>query len=440
MLVVSALCAVGHAGEKEAFPEQQRELELPALEGLAQTSAGNGALLGSWRALASGSTIDISLSLAERHGGAFVEPEEVHEELVWADDQREDADAIAWDRWETFAGPLGHAPYAHLVSGTWREGASGPAGRLWSLAGLLADGAWVLRVECAPAPAAELEQRIAKFLRGGLRYSGEVRDGSWTAEEIAARWEEYSPRDAIEDAETTIETEHYMIIGNSSGSRSFAKKMEQAYDEVQEVYSFPELPGRKKLLVFLFKTKEQYVQYFAKIAEISAEQAARSKGHAWRDYYATWYEAPGDPVHIHEATHQIFMNRLFLTGAGSWFQEGVAEYISSQPGDRGAAASAVTRGRHTPLPEIMEIESLLMSSDADAKGGDGAGDNYKQAALLVEFVRESKFGKAKFADYIQRMGRVPDNDVAAIEAVLLELFGTNIADFEREFVRYCQKR
>ena len=28
-----------------------------------------------------------------------------------------------------------------------------------------------------------------------------------------------------------------------------------------------------------------------------------------KNFYATWYEAPKDPVHIHELTHQLFKNR-----------------------------------------------------------------------------------------------------------------------------------
>jgi hypothetical protein len=57
-----------------------------------------------------------------------------------------------------------------------------------------------------------------------------------------------------------------------------------------------------------------------------------------------------------------------------------------------------------------------MSTEEDVKGGDEAGDHYKQAALLVEFLRESKFAKERFPAFVSANGRVPDNDVAAIEA------------------------
>ena len=49
--------------------------------------------------------------------------------------------------------------------------------------------------------------------------------------------------------------------------------------------------------IVLFRTADEYCEFYSKIARIPPEEARRSKGHAWRDYYATWYEAPGDPVH-----------------------------------------------------------------------------------------------------------------------------------------------
>ena len=67
-----------------------------------------------------------------------------------------------------------------------------------------------------------------------------------------------------------------------------------------------------------FCTKEQYVDFPARNTRMSPLKAAQPKGHAYKDYYATWYESPNDPVHIHEATHQILSNRPELPGGGSW--------------------------------------------------------------------------------------------------------------------------
>lgn len=192
--------------------------------------------------------------------------------------------------------------------------------------------------------------------------------------------------------------------------------------------------------VFLFRTPDHYYDYYVQIAKTSRESAEKSAGHAWKDYYATWYEAPNDPTHIHEMTHQIFSNRLRLTGAGSWFQEGVAEYMETVPNERNEAARLVKDGDSTPLRELVVLESLLGSSTSDARGRGGAGEHYKQAALLIEFLRESQFGKGKFGKFLDTMGKVPDSDVEAIEAAFQSVYGVGIDAVETEWREYCAKR
>jgi len=240
--------------------------------------------------------------------------------------------------------------------------------------------------------------------------------------------------------EPLIRTAHYIVLTNSSGGPTFGKKMEECFAAIRKVYPFDDVPGRRLLPVFLFRTKDEYNQFYAQIARITMEQADRSKGHSWRDYYATYYDAPGDPVHIHEATHQIFKSRLFLGGGGSWFQEGVAEYMSTKPGDRSAVAGQVKKQKHVPLTEFIAIESLLMSSDGDAPMGDQAVAGYEQAALLIEFLRESKWAKDKFPAFLQRVGRVPSQNRAEIEAAFEDIYGVGLAGLEERWVEYCKKR
>jgi hypothetical protein len=262
----------------------------------------------------------------------------------------------------------------------------------------------------------------------------------WTDEEVEQRWREFAPDDAIDKLDGAIRTDHYVIIGNSSGSKAFARKMEECYETIQEIFPFPEVEGRKLMPVFLFRTPEQYYAYYSKRASIPLEKARRSKGHAWLDYYATWYEAPNDPVHIHEATHQIFANRLYLSGGGSWLQEGVAEYVETRPNERGGAARLVKKGRHTPLREFVAIPSLLMSASEDVKGGNEAGDHYKQAALLIEFLRESRFAKARFEQFLHAAGSVPRNDVEAIEEVTRRVYAVDLDGLDAEWQAWAKKR
>jgi hypothetical protein len=259
---------------------------------------------------------------------------------------------------------------------------------------------------------------------------------------VAERWKESVPNSDKTKLEETLRTAHYIILTNSSGGKLFAKKMEECYDAIKKVYPFDEVAGRRLMPVFLFQDPDEYFAYFAKACDSTIEMARRSKGVSYRDFYATWYEAPGDPVHVHEATHQIFRNRLGLGGGGSWFQEGVAEYMSTKDNERGSAARAVKKGRHTPMAEFVKVQSLLFSTEKkeSTSGESEASSQYEQAALVVEFLRQSKFGKDKFQDYIHAVGIVPRNDVSAIEAALKKVYGVDIAGLERELVEYCKKR
>jgi len=192
--------------------------------------------------------------------------------------------------------------------------------------------------------------------------------------------------------------------------------------------------------VFLFQTPDEYYAFYAKTFETTVEEASESKGVAWRDFYATLYEAPKDPVHIHEATHQIFGNRLELQGAGSWFQEGVAEYIETKPNDRNEIARRVKDGKHTSLRELMRLESLLGSSEDDVSGDSAAALHYKEAALLIEFLRDSKFGKDKFLEWLHATGNVEDNDLVRIELALRKVYGVTIDELDKKLQEYCKKR
>jgi hypothetical protein len=330
---------------------------------------------------------------------------------------------------------LAQGELAKLVA-TSRE----PDGRIYVLTGFVPEFGFVVEVDCLAVPNAAQHSALVAWLEQAATYAGEKRDPKWTKAEIEARWKSDAPAKIVDDFEAPIRTAHYLILGNSSGGKAFAKKMEECYAAIQKVYPFPEVPGRRLMPVFLFQTGDQYFEFYAKIAGISLEAAKKSKGHAWRDYYATWYEAPNDPVHIHEATHQIFANRLFLTGGGSWFQEGVAEYMSTRPADRANVARLVKKERHTKLAQFVKIESLLMSAGEDVKGGDEAGDHYKLASLLVEFLRESKWKPEKFQDYLHAVGRVGRSDVAAIERALQSVYGCGIAELEAAWVAWAQKR
>jgi hypothetical protein len=438
MLATLLVCAALFQ-EKASFAALKLDVTLPPLADLkASRVEADG---GRWSGTLGESRVTIALVAFLDHPERYTEPEDVTDLAEHnVRPLREGLAPFRYERIEKPSGKFGVAPFASLGLGDLRDDERSVHYRLYQLGAVIEGGGYLIDVRCVPPPNAEGEAQLLAFLKTGVVYGGTVGDGSWSDAEIDARWKRDAPAEIVAEHEKPIVTEHYVILGNSSGGKLFAKKMEEAYATIRKTYPFAEVKGRKKMPVFLFRTPEQYYAYYAKVADISLESAKRSKGHAWKDYYATWYEAPNDPVHIHEATHQIFANRLHLSGGGSWFQEGVAEYIETKPGDRSAAATAVKKGRYTKLAQFMQIESLLGSADENAPGGDQAADHYKQAAVLIEFVRESKFGKDRFERFLHAVGRLPRESLEDIEAAIQSVFGVDLAAFEAEFVKYCRTR
>jgi hypothetical protein len=423
----------GADGRVTRLAELALTLTLPPLEGLSPAGTNR------WRGRLGTSQVEIALRTLAQSKFGFAEPEDVLDSgpSFWSDPaQQRNAPGTR----RAFSGPYGYASCAawERMELRSRDGAT-LVGLRFLLGGLLPEAGYWITLEASPPPSPENEELLLEFLEQGIVYDGVVRDHRWSEEEARARWLRDAPPATHEDLEI-LRTPHYLVLTNSGGGKAFARKMEECHDAIREVFPFDDVPGRRLLPVFLFRTSDQYFDFYAAIAEIERKVAERSKGHAWMDYYATWYDAPGDPVHIHEATHQIFSNRLALGGGGSWFQEGVAEYMSSKPGERSAAASAVKRGKHMPLAEFVTIPSLLMSADENAPGGDVAGDHYKQAALLIEFLRESKWARDRFPSFLTRVGRLPRGDRAEIEGAIATLYDTDLAGLEQRWVEYCRKR
>lgn len=275
-----------------------------------------------------------------------------------------------------------------------------------------------------------------------LDYAGEVRDAEWSKEEVEARWKRDFQPDIHDQRITAFRTEHYIVIGTGSGAKAFGRAMEEYYDAIQEQFPFPDVEGQRLLPIFLFRTKKQYVDFYVHMTGglVTPEEAARSAGHAYRDYYATTYSSPKDPTHIHEATHQIFSARLGLNGGGSWFQEGVAVYMEGEVDNvtdkdiENFGRAAYRRDEFKPFRDFMEIPSLLQS-----KTDGTASDDYTQAGTMVDFVLKSKATKGKAWEWIQAMGNLRRNDLDAIERELQRLFDVDIEGFQELYKAYWKR-
>ncbi|MDZ4771606.1 MAG: hypothetical protein SGI72_00590 [Planctomycetota bacterium] len=393
-----------------------------------------------WSGNVGASALRIVLFALPKEEFGFEEPEDVSEFI--RDDFRERVDkGFAYSRTELVSGAFGCAPFAGLGFGPihGKDGAT-ITGDYFVLGGLLEGHGYSLEIVAEPSLDDASEGIVLEFLRKGVAYKGPVRNPSWTDAEVKSRWAADAPPNLAKKMEKPVRTKHYIFLSNTDAAKQMGDEMEKAYLAIQKMYPFSEVAGRRLLPVFLFANQTQYYDFYAKAFKTSVEEASNSKGVAYKDFYATYYDAPQDPVHIHEMTHQVFANRLRLGGAGSWFQEGVAEYICTKAPERTDAANLVKKGRHTPLAQLIAIDSLLSTGAGDVKKGGEAGSLYLQAAMVIEFVRESKWSKDKFLEWVHAVGNCPDNNAEAIERATKMVLGVDLAEFEAKYVEYCKKR
>ena len=444
LAVLAAPAGEDDPASKQVFPKLGLTVAPPPLEALHFEPNSKGQVRGTWTGTLGSVQVDATLLLLPSSEFGFREATDVVTLVLenLRNAKRKGDSSFQWETKKLVRGAYGFAPYAQITSGPIRENTR-IIGTRFLLGGLLKDAGYAIAVDARPVPGETQAQAIFDWLEKGVTYAGELRESKWTEAEVKQRWEQFAPPVAIKKFDPPVRTAHYIILsdtGNPNTTKKFGEEMEKNYAAIKKVYPFEEVVGQSLMPVFLFRTKEEYSEFYMKIAGISRESADQSKGHAWKDYYATYFDANKDPVHIHEATHQIFGNRLALDGGGSWFQEGVAEYMSSAKNDRNIVASKVKKGRAVPLVEMMKTESLLYSAEEDVSGEDKADSAYTQAALFIEFLRESKWGAPKFLDFVHAVGMTPDNDIEAIERAIKGVYGVDLAQLDAKWIEHCKKR
>jgi hypothetical protein len=439
-------------GTQATFPDLALTVVPPELGELRQRlGPASEQVRGSWSGKLGAAAVEIVLYTFPLEEWGFREPAGVAVVMVdWLREKEDEKEGFDVDESSEREGRYGFAPALSVVAGPLREEGR-VVGRQLVATGLLPAHGYAFRVRTRPEPDEAGKAVLERFLAQGIVYAGPERDPQWTMEELEARWTKDAPAELHEDfrrnlskkawvKNAVLRTEHYVILTNASGGKKFAEQMEENYDQIGKLFTLPPGKGCRLMPVFLFKTPDHYYAFCTKRG-MTPEAAKRSKGHASSDYYATWYESPTDPTHIHEQTHQLFANRLFLTGGGSWLQEGVAEYVETSRNDRNVIASQVAKGKHLALPEFFQRKSLLWSSSEDRKeGGSEASDLYTQAGLFIEFLRDSKWGKERFPRFLQAMGRTPRSKLDKLRAVFQEVYGAEIEAVDREFQAYCAAR
>lgn len=430
-----------------AVPEFELELDFSGLKELRGGLKRSGQARGQWTAEYDGISATIALTgLTVKDGFDFEGPAEVAD-IVGnhrGNAQRAKGGSYAFQISKPLEGKFGFVPYGWLAAHDTNIGTKIDGYEIL-IGGVTKAGAYVLEINLKTRFSDKDWAAFEKWVTKAIVYTGDVLVPEWSEEDAEARWDGSMP-ESVEGNRNNhvLRTDYYIIFTNVGKStvRAFGKKVDENYEKVKSVFPFEDIPGQKLLPIFYFVQKPEYIDWCVKNISWTKEQAQRSGGVASGDAYSTYHQSANAPVHIHEQTHQIFRNRLHLSGGGSWFQEGVAEYMGSQQSELNEVKQFAKKGTTQPLAELMTVPSLLQSA-AGAKrktGGSVAGGAYTQSASVIEFVKHSKFGRDKFLDWVDAMGSVGRGDLPAIKRGITQVYGVTLEEFEAAYLDYWKGR
>ena len=432
-------------GPEFEYEKLELVLDLGGLDELEGGPTQRGWVRGLWDAEFDGVELEIVFGVLERAKFEFDGPYDVVDTVAFnrGNRAREKGGSYSFDDSKALIGEFGYVPYGWFASHDRYEGTL-VAGHDLVIAGMTKTQGYVLEITATPALSDEQMAAFEKWAATCVRYSGETWDPRWTEEERKKRWADDAPDAVADDKHLIIPTKYYVVftdIGKGT-AKAFGKKLDENYEKIRSVLPFEDVPGERLLPIFYFTNREHYLDWWVKNLGGSRESAERSGGVASGDVYSTYHQSVNAPVHIHEQTHQIFRNRLRLSGGGSWFQEGVAEYMSSKPGELGEIKRLAQKGRLTPMKEFFVVPSLLMSSSTEERkeGGSQSGLAYTYSAAICEFAKHSEFGREKFLAWVHAMGKVARNALPAIEREMARVYGVTVDEFEEEFTKYWSKR
>ena len=451
-LVVAACACTFGANEPQRFGALHLTVDLgqgaAALSEVRLGRGASGADLQEWTAKLD--TVPLRLALRSWSRAEFetlLAPPDVVEVVEWnlANDDREAKrpSTFTFDSTRAVTGPFGCVDYAWLGIATRFDGTRATA-TLLDFAGITPEFGWDLWIESSTPLTAPQVERLVSALRGAVRYDGPRLDPEWSDAEVLARWTKNAPKRVLERRKLeVVRTSHYVImtVVGKGTAKEFGKKLESCYERIRSIFPFDDVEGQRLLPVYYFMEEEEYFQFCVDRLGWDRAEAEASGGVAYEDWYATYHQAANAPVHIHEATHQIFRNRIMLSGGGSWFQEGVAEYMSSQENELNVIQRLVKDGAHTPLARFLVIPTLLGSSSGSrVTGEDEAGVAYAQAASIVEYVRHSEETRARFLQWVHAVGRLDSGDLPALEATMQRVLGFGIEGLEARWKAYVLAR
>lgn len=260
----------------------------------------------------------------------------------------------------------------------------------------------------------------------------------WSERSIQARIQSVFVKEAWKKV-NVVKSRRYLVLTDSGAGKKFGKILDNdIYKGFFRFYDLDTPKEHRPLFVYLFNTREAYIEFLMRNLGMTKDAASSTGGIAHRDYYVTSYTSPRDPTHFHECAHQIMSNLLHLGGGGSWYQEGVATYYEDEVKHFNREAETrmlITTKQSVPLRDLFAAQSMLFSAAENIKGGGGAGGMYGEAASVILLMREGPH-KKRFHEFLFEMGKIPRSDLKEIERVLQEVCGISIDELDAEWHEY----
>ena len=214
-----------------------------------------------------------------------------------------------------------------------------------------------------------------------------------------------------------VQTDHYLMFTNTSRTMAnkFSKGVEDVYEFVQKQFPFEDID--ELLTCYVFNMAEEYYNFTVEKSGWSRQRAENTGGHAARDretrksYYATHYLSPTAALVTHEASHQIVMDCLRVSGLGSWFSEGMATYLEKmKANDKPSATmrSDLRNGDYHSLEDFFTMASMSRTPRANAtRNADPAAmvrRNYTHAGALIDFMVNTKLDPVagRFPEFLEK--------------------------------------
>jgi hypothetical protein len=434
--------------ETVEYPEIGLKIRLPKLDSLDRQESSTKGCKGSWIGRLGSSEIRILFHVPQGPEYEFAEAEDVVES--WRN-QMLDPETHGSDKSKfefsfggvrTLAEPCGYAPILALVQSDSKL-KDDPSHKAWLLiaGGLLADGAWSIRIEADPAPSPAEVQDLTRWMETCVTYEGKVRDPRWSDQDAQAFFKAQAPESLHKHLQTPVRTEHFIVLTDSTSFGTYVKKLEGKYATIRKALPFEEIAGRRLLPVLLFRTDAEFQAYYRCVYKMEPKAEVKVGSFVVHHCMVTSCENRDDYEDLFDLTKLVLIDRVRAWGGDRWFKDGLCEYVASKPKERAMTVTSVKMGAFTPIEKLMDDRAWdELDQTAVRRGLTGESDYWEQSAMWIEFLRDGGWPGDSFPRLLATVGGLRRGDQAGVKAAVQSIYGMDLKSLQRRWLEYFAKR